>query len=304
MTVSGLIYPHAILFEGGDTITQITDYDTGFNLEDLIEMSAGQTAPQFSGASVGNPALTFSTKQIKTVLDNCATEGVVGDLSGGNVDFEYKRGLSHGLRVSDAGTSHLRARMEDNALIYWTSIAASQGQPAEISARILPVWDGVNDPLVFAGSVALTAASQAAENFTLGPIAINGTVLPGVQSMNWDNRITTEEVSDNGEPYITYGGVKDYSPQISIATRSGISIASFGPITAATAVTVYLRRKAANGINVADGTASHIKFTATAGSVRSRRLSGGDASFALDINLIKPSAAGNPFTVSTASAIT
>ena len=154
------------MFEGGNSITQITEYDAGFNLEDLLESSAGQTSPQFSGASVANPAFNFGTRQVGELLSKIDDGGIMVDLSGGNVDVEYKRGASHGLRVADATASHMRARMEDNALMFWSGLSASQGQPAEIKANILPVWDGSNDPLVFTGSVALSATSQAAENFT------------------------------------------------------------------------------------------------------------------------------------------
>lgn len=306
MTTASVYYPHAII-AGGTTITQMTDVTPANNFQDLAEFSAGQTAPQYSGSQFATPDITFNSPQIASVLAAIDTEGVAVDLSGGNVDLHYKKGNPHGTREADASLVHLRGRLTTNALLYWTGLRASQGQLAEISCRLLPVWDGTNNPIIWTGSLALAGTSQAAEQFTLGRIDLNGTNISAVQDLDWNNNVEPEEVGDSGEPFISYGGINRFSPQFTFRTRDTTVISTYGAVgTALTGFEVYLRKKAASGINVADATAQHIKLfkASAAGTIKARQVSGLNGMAEVFVQLLKPSAAADPFDISTTSAIT
>lgn len=303
MSSTGISYPHAITLPSGGPITQITECSPAFNLEDLELTSAGQTSPQFTGAHQAKHDLNFSCREIATVLGACDVEAIMKDFSSDNVDLYYKRGSSSGLRVADATASHLRGRMEDNAVLVWESIRVRQGETAEIRARLFPIWDGTNVPLVFTGSVALSGTSAAAEAFTLGPAKINGTFLPSLIEMEWNNNIQYEEVFSNGDAYMTYAGVRHYSPVITLRTRDATAIATYGQQTAISSFSQFLRRKSASGFNVSDATETNIGFTASSGTIRARGVSGMDAMTEITVHLTKPNATSAPFAVDTTAAI-
>lgn len=308
MTTSAVFYPHAIDLDGGTTvITQMSDVTPANNYTDLVEFSAGQTSPQYSGSQFAIPDITFTTGQLNTFLGAVDTEGVAVDLSAASVDLYYKKGLPHGTREADASLAHLRGRLTTNALLYWTGLRASQGGQAELTARLLPVWDGTNNPLIWTGSLALAGTSQAAEQFTLGRIDLNGVNIASVQDLDWQNNIVTEEVGDSGEPFITYGAIDTYSTSFTFHTRNTEVLATYGAAgTALTSFEVYLRRKVASGINVADVTATHVKLhkASAAGTIKARSVTGLKGMAEVFVQLTKASATADLFDIVAASAIT
>lgn len=306
MTTANVYYVHAVKLLSG-TITQLTEATPSYGFTDLVEFASGQTGPQFTGTSQSNPDLNFTSVQLNTVLAEIDTEGICVDLSGGNVDIEYKKGNPHGTRVADGTAGHLRGRLESNALLYWESIRASQGQNAEIRARLLPVWDTVNDPIVFTNNVALTATSAANPVYTLGRIDLNGTNIAAVTDLDWNNNIQAEEVADSGEPFISYGAIRTFSPQFTFRSRDTTLLQSYGSRgTTLTSFEVYFRKRSTNLISVADGTAEHIKLSnaSASGLIKARQATGNDGIVEVFVQLLKPAAGTDPFAINTASTIT
>lgn len=303
MATTRVYYPHGIDLNG-TFIAQVRDVTPSRNLDELVEFAAGQTAPQYRGSHEARPEIVVVTTQVKDVLDAMTVSGLVGDFSAGNVDLYYKAGKSKALREADASLVHLRVRC-DNAFGYWTRLTARQGAAATIELRIVPVYDGVNIPLVATGSVALSGTSVVDHIFTLGPLALNGSNLDALQGFEWENNVQAEEVTDSGVPYLAYGGVAAFAPRIRATTRDAGVFATYGNGTALTALAAYLRKKQkASPAPVADVTAEHIKLTATAGDIVAPGLTGLAAEGDLMIGLEKPDAASDPFAVDTASAIT
>jgi hypothetical protein len=72
---------------------------------------------------------------------------------------------------------------------------------------------------------------------------------------------------------------------------------------AVTTLDFWFRKLNKNGLPVADGTAGHIKFSATAGTAVATEGQGTRAKYTLQIALDKPSDAVAPFTINTAAAI-
>jgi len=298
-------YPHAIILPGLTDVTQLTDVRAAYNFTDIVERSAGQAAPQWSGSEDAVPAFNGATPQIKDILDACTVDDIIGDLSAGNVDLLYKAAKSGAIRQGDAELAHLRARLEANAILYWERIRATSRQAAEIDFRFLPIWDGTTDPLVWTGSLALSGTSAVQGRYTMGKVALNGTDLSLVQEWTLENNITPDEVFGDGSPYLLEAGIDEYSPTLVARTRDLSVMATYGGTgTALTSLAAYLKKKKASGINEPDATAAHIKITGSAGTIKAREVSGLKGVAEIFVQLVKPAAGTAPFVVDTASAIT
>lgn len=275
MSTSAVYYPHGIYFTGGATITQISNHTPAHNYEDLTAFAAGQVGPQFTGSHQAAPSITIVSPQVKAVLDlfSGGDYGISADYSGGNVDLEFKKGLNLAERVANNVAEHIRCRLQENCMAVWDTIECRQGQPAEITFRLIPRFDsGVGDPLIFTNSVALSITSAFDHVFTLGPVKLNGSFLTGVESWTLENNIEERIVHSDGDPFPTYVGVDTYSPKLTLRSNNLAYMSTWGTRgTALSALSLFLRKKLASGINVADATEQHIKFTASAGTIKSRQ---------------------------------
>jgi hypothetical protein len=296
-----MYYPHAVIFPGGNVISQLTDLSGARNFADLAERSPSDIGPTFTGSQQSTPDINFGTQEVKTLLDLMTLQGICDDFSGGNVDVEYRAGKNRGDREDTTDTDHLRLRCESNAYASWQSLKVDQGSNAEIRARVVPVYDGVNNPMVAASGVALSVSNPAVSQlYTQGPIKINGTTLDLVQGSSWENNIEyDEQVGDEG--FYVWSGIRAFAPMITIRTRKSSYYAAYGEKgTALTSLTLYLRRRQRNGMNEPNGSAVHIAFTHTAGTIKARTL-GNTGEVEIGIQLEK--AAGVWFTKNTASTI-
>lgn len=308
MSVIGVGSPFAIVFPSGNAITQIRDLSPAHNFQDADEIPAGQNAPFFTGSDGAAPDIPIATPQIADVLSLFDTEGICkyfGD-EDENTDVYYRAGKSGGMREDVDETVHWRARCQENAFVYWTGLQARQGQTAEISLRILPVYNGSVDPLVFSSGESLEGITSAVQHrFTLGPIAINGSALSSETDLSWNNNISTEEIAAGGGEFPEYRAIDAYRPQLVLQTRNLNIPAAFGARgTDLTSLTVYLRKRKQSGINFANGSTVHVKFTASAGTIKARGVRGNNAMAEVFIQLRKSSMGANPFTITLNSAIT
>lgn len=295
-----MFYPHAIIFPGPAVVAQLNDCTPALNFSDIAEIATSDVAPTFTGSGQSTPDLNFSTTQIKTVLDAFTTLNLCSDFAAGNVDVEYRAGTNRGTREPDADTDHLRVRMEANAYGSWQSLRADAGGLAEIRARVVPIYDGVNDPMVATAGVALTATAAVSQLFTLGPIKINGTTLDLVQGFTWENNLQYDEhLGDTG--FFTWSSVRSASPVITIRSRKSSYLATYGTRgTALSSCSVYLRRRVKAGINYPNNQSQHILLSPLAGTVKARSL-GNSGEVEISIHLERSGA--SLFTGNTATTI-
>ncbi|MGE0605550.1 MAG: hypothetical protein AB7O62_00385 [Pirellulales bacterium] len=293
---------HGLLFPSAAFISEFSSSQTNINVDELTGLASGHAQPLFTGGAGERPDYTFSTPQIATLLTALGLYGT--DLSAGNTDVYQKAATDLGNRVADGTTSHHRLRMA-NAFGYVTSIRAAHGQVAEISARIVPSWDGSTVPLTPAGSVALSGTAAAIEYFTLGPVKINGTALAGVQEWSLDLGCQIAELSSDGDIYTSFIYLKEIIPTISVRGTGTDWQATYGTAgTALSALTLYLRRRAVDGYNVSGST--NIAITATNGTVRFDGASGAGNDPLSTMLKIRPraaSSAANVLAFDAASAI-
>lgn len=264
MSVSTIHVLHGLRLPSGAFLSELTNARISTAMEDLIGLAAGHPYPLFTGAHTMKPEISGRSPAIETLLTATGLTGL--DTSAGNTDFYLKKATDLGIRVANATTGHLRFRATQGLLIT-QRITARHGQIAEAEFRYLPTWDGTNNPLVAAGSVALAGAEAGAEWFTLGPVSFNSVQIPGVEEVTYDFGIALYEEGSDGEPYLTFAGVKELNPvMVTVRTKEATVWTSYtAEGTALANFTGYLRAKAQDGINEANATAAHVKFTNSLG---------------------------------------
>lgn len=305
MSVATAHYLHGLLLPSAVFISELTDTTPKTNTDFITGFAAGHPQPLFKGVRGQRPDVTFRTPMVATALNAMGLFGY--DASGGNTDLYYKKAADFGSRTAAASSAHKRLRATQG-LLYWRSLRVSHQQDAELDCRLCLTWDGTNNPIVPAGSTALAGTSVGVEWFTLGPVMVNGSQLPGVQEVSIDLRLNVHERGSDGEIWPTFANIRDCNPIVTVKTLELDPWSALGlagqPITS---LIVYLRKKAANGHNVANATTEHISFTATNGIEVPDDIGAGannEAMTTIPFEIAAPNAAGNVFTISTATAIT
>lgn len=306
MSIAQLHYLHGVLFPGAQFLSQLGSAAPATNLDELIAYGSGHPDPLFVGTKGGKPDIPISSTQLKTLLDLCGSS-FIADLSAGNTDLFYKKAADLGVRQLAASTVHTRIRMSQGAF-YWDTITAEHQGEAELSGRIVPTWDGTNAILIPAGSIALSGTPTAAEQYTLGPVKLNGSFIPGIARWSLGLQTRTKEAGDGGEDAITFFGIEQRQPVLEVMSDDIDAWVNYGISgLALTSLVFYLRAKTLDGVNVANGTPSHISFTATNGKVCVANSSGGGNNTArqsLKIYLRASSASANVLAINTATTIT
>lgn len=286
-------------------LSQITNARAVPDVQVMLAEASGLPFPLFVSNSGQNPAVPFDTTQVKTVLDLTGAMSSIADLSAANTDLLFKKLDDLDRRIADATAEHIRCRMSQ-AFLVLDQISAGHNSDAVASCRLGTTYDGSNAPLVAAGSVALSGTPTSAEHFRAGPVSINTVALGGVQDVTIAFNRQVIEVGGDGELYNTFAACGYYSPVVTIRTLTS-ALPTYGLNgTALTALSVYLRKRTTTG-NVADGTAQHIKFSATSGLISIDEQSGGGnqpSITTIRCSLVGANATTEPISVDTASTIT
>lgn len=312
-TVNAQYILNKILLPGAVSINCLEDAAPAANIEFLTSYGGGATTPSFRGANSAVPDITFTTTAIKQILDVCSDgDGVsVHDYSAGDIDLFYRKMDKFQTTEAIGNAVHQRIRASQS-MLYWTRIEARQGRPATIACRILPTYDGTNLPLVGLGGQVIAAQGLVGDQFTLGPVKLNGTFVDGMQGYTLDQGWGEQVTAGNGLIYPEFVGLRRGDPVLTLDTPDLAHWdTSGGAGLSVTALLAYLTKMSATGAaNVADATAEHIKFTGNdnpCGLATVENGSGGGdepASVSLRIGLrINAGATLHPLAVDTTSAI-
>jgi len=309
MSVSTLFVLHGLQSTSPSFfLAQITNVRATTEAQKLVASAAGMPFPQFVATPSQKPGLTFDTTQVSTVLAQTGLKGV--DLTGGQCFLYFKKATQLATRVANATTSHMRVLAEQSGL-FWDRISASNRGQASISCLLKIPYDGTNAPLIPSGSVALAGTSVASEQFVCGPVSINGTSLPAVQSITIESDIKFIEVSGESDLYDTFIAVEKVAPTITVRTLNLPALTTYGinptALDGSAGVVAYLKACALDGSYVANATTSHIKFAALIGDIQLNEVSAGDnkpAETEIKFTLVGADASTDPLTITTGSAIT
>lgn len=265
-----LYLPHAIVFASGNAITQLDSLTPDFGLDDLTVYSASEILPGFTGSYSHQPVLNASTTQIVDILDRCtvpSTGPVCGSFSSSNIDIEWRLMSNLTGRVAAATTSHKRTR-STHALLCWESIQGSIGSLATVNFRLEPISSSGAAPWSYTSGVALGGTSAVQKVFEVGPVVLDGSTLCA-QGWSWNNNLSYQRRRCGSSAYVEFLAVDRVRPVVTVDVEDVTTALALLPAGGAlTSLVCYLRHKSQSGINVADGTATHIALSASAGTVK------------------------------------
>lgn len=267
---------------------------------------SGHFHTMFTAVKSQKPVIEFTTPQIATLLGEVGMTGA--STAAGNVDLYEKKASHLGTRVAATTTAHNRYRCAQT-LFYCASISAPHQGIATAQARMIVAWDGTNEPIVPAGSVALAGTPSAAQHFGAGPVEIGGTALNGVQQVDVDFGIRFIEAGGESDIWDTFVAVAEIIPIFRIQTLTTTAFSAYGldgTAISGDGVEIWLRKKNADGTNVPNGTAEHIKWTVSNGLIVPDDTAGGANNPNTTTLVVYPradSATGDSVTLDTTAAI-
>jgi len=259
-------------------------FDDGINVQ--TPDVDGHIESRIAVALEGKPSISLSSKEVARVLAVTGAKGVdISTLSGGVVVYLKRLGV-----VGNAsGTNHISVTIAAGVLAV-EGFGGGQGDTSEISLRVVPGNASGTIPVAIASNASLPTL-QAPQVFTLGPVKLNGTAVPGVQSWNIAMNPGIIQAGDSGYAYPTMVSLENNTPTCEV---SGLDLAAFGTLGAsgivaqgATDTSLFLRSVVNGNTLAADASEVHLLVQINAG-VWTRTNTGGSraASIAFRANII------------------
>jgi hypothetical protein len=273
------------------------------------ESTSGEVFARFQALYAQKPMAEFQTRQLASALGLCALTGVALTSSAPLIVYAQKH-AEGGTRTS--GGNH-RAFVINEGLMVPRRITVEHQGDAVIDYEVLATYDGSNEPIAPAESQALPDLSDDNERFTLGGVTLhNGSsayTFPQVRRLEIGLGVAAETVGADSDIWDTSCRIAEIMPSL---RASGIDSewfkANVCPLTGLnighSGTKIFLRKRAAGGTFVANGTAEHIKFTA-AGLAIIEGLEGSGTGLK-ECSLSMPlrfDGTNNPIVINTASAI-
>lgn len=277
----------------------------GSGIQSLIERPAGHVHPMFRTNIEQKPIFEFVTPEIGVLLGACG----VGGASLGSCATYFKK-ASATSNDSRASTTHQKITIA-SSVAYWPTIRLPHNGQGEATVIQTAVYDGTNDPFVYAGSQALSGNLAAGSHFGAGPVSINGTAVPGVKEITIESGIKLIQEGASSEIWDTFVGIEFTEPKVTIRTLKLTNWSVLGlngvVLNGSSGLVFYARKFAANEDRVADATAEHIQFTGLVGTafpVESNGEGSAPISDTLVCELVSSSDSVAPLTGSVGVAIT
>jgi hypothetical protein len=228
----------------------LQDASLSANIQDLIETPVGGTMPLFNSALQQRPEISFTTPQIKSAL---TLLGVAGGDAGVAKLFGRKSANKTGPVA--VGTGAHASFTSAASLGVINSISASNRQRASLQMMVKLLKSGATAALTYSGTATLDAYTTAVENYVLGPILVNGSILEGTNDFQLAFNPMVAEPDD--EPVITFS-----------TSDPGIwSLHNTDFLTAGGPLKVNLIAQEQNALRYGDAATNHILFTAGSGRI-------------------------------------
>lgn len=306
MTVAAIYRLDKIVAGSDFTLEAIDNADVDPGIQSLVERAAGEGVPNFIASDKVAGKTSITTPQIATLL---GAVGIRGLTITGNTDFYQKLATATANAARNA-TSHHRVRSA-SSIVYWTRITLPNRGRATADIVVCPVFDGSNEPYVYAGGVALITSFDVTNEafFQCGPVKINGTTIGGIQEIVIESGAEEEPLSGDGEHHTTLRVVKTITPKVTYKTLNGLSLNDVGPaglaLNGSTGLSFWARKIARGGARVANATEEHISFIALNGRAKVTSSRGeGTNHFEETVEVeISDPASGTPLTIDTTAAI-
>jgi hypothetical protein len=260
--------PHSITFPTTPSAThlwQINSWTPSPGFTEFAEFSASGPTPLTLGTHHRSPSAEFTTPDLDRILTQLDATYKIFAAYTSPVILGWLKKVNLGINEGVGSGVHQTLSMA-RALMSFTSLSAPQDQLAAITCNLQAIAAANGSAAVTIASNATLPAPSACSVYGLGPVQIN-TAPICVDGLTLNNNLTqdTRRCSNSIDP--TYTAIDRIEPTLVIDTQEIDDVmAFFASPAAVTSVSFFLRKKLANGINVADATAEHIRFAATAGS--------------------------------------
>jgi len=282
-------------------INQISTRSINPGIESMISRNDGQVDPTFAAVMFQKPMFTFGTTAVARALGFAGISALA--VSATPVESWFQQVQAGGTRLT--GTNSTKFSFA-NGILCPKSLDASDSSPASIDYEMAAVSvDGVTSPLTMGVSQSMPSIVTTREYFTVGPLTINGTAIPGIQSTKVDFGLNVATEGGDGHAYPTLTYIDERSIVCTFRTKTINILETIGFFAAqsATDSVFYLRKIAAGGTRVADGTAEHIRCTIDEGMISVTEV-GGDKSSEAEIKIeCTYDGVADPLAINTAAAI-
>lgn len=245
----------------GAAIDIVTNFRQSMAITSRIVHPSGHVYPLFRGGEFQLPRITFTTPEIKKVLDNCPLNGYA---TATDSILYYKLATATSSAARNA-TSH-KLFTVSQVFVFWDNLQLPDRGQATVDVTIVPVWDGSNEPIVPSGSQALSSTLAAGAEFRCGPASGNGSALAGIQSHNVRTNMQLLELTAAGEGWATFVGCQQVQPVVMTNTVEAVALSGFGfdgtVLNGSTGYKFWARK-----VDVAAATEEHILFTILNGAI-------------------------------------
>ncbi len=265
----------------------IGSYSLAPGLNTLIGGGDGLVDPTFAALMTAGPVLSFTSRDIATILDQT---GIVGKALT-TADVYLQKMLAYATRAG--ATSHTKISLAKAFLVPRTLTAQVGGLAVMACDMIAISANGTTAPIAVTASQNLPALTDPALAFTCGPCSINGTAL-AVASISIDFGLSVGTVLDDANIYPTVAYVTSRRPTISITSPDMAALATIavtnevmigGVAQDASDSAVYFAQLDGNTRKAGS---THISFTVDEGRIEINSLSGSDGETVGAEIVIKP----------------
>lgn len=310
MAIHGI---HAILLDDVN-LTQCTQVSISPGIADLIVAAGGQVDPTFVAVSKASPGITFTTTEIKRVLDKLDETGVPMDglsiVAGTDapVIVYFQLHPQYGTRSTD--NDFISVTITD-CLVTPQALDVQDGQAAAISLNITPaISTGVNVVTVATGVNNPAITMTVDQQYTAGPIKINTASIDvanfnNVQSGSMGFGIDVATISGDGVIYSKIAYIRSRNPTITAQLTDATAFTELldsgemiGVPQGANDSTLFLRKIDDDGTRVADNIAEHIAIIVDGGRITTSTFAAtGQEAASSGIRILPRFAGTNPIVV-------
>lgn len=275
---------------GGTNFTQITGLSINPAANRDVITVGGSVDPAAVIINNAEPAVSFDTDDLTTVLTNVSLTAGLNCTSGGTIRFQQRDDGSTFATSSSTGVTLVTTK----GFLVPTGISCSQDSAASINLQYWALYDGTNIPLVPHSAADISGVSPTFNSrFYLGPVYLNSSALDvGVQSVQINPGIAYSAIRENGDIWARTGAIVARTPTISVTILKTDYMATMGNMflnAISSAFAVYLQKGSAGSTRVAAATTVHAKFSTSTGAWSPTAAAvngGGDATVTLTANIV------------------
>jgi hypothetical protein len=280
--------------------------DTGTEVRS--ETSSGAYYPLHNFVVSQKPSATFTTTNVAAILALIPVTGLdLSTVTGGLILWAYKH-ADGGTRAG--ATSHRKFAMAKGLAVPSRLTVTHRGD-ATVTINVHPIANGATAPFVYTDSQTVSAAPTTDPRWTLGPLTVGNVLMTGSKGFDIDFGVNALTEGADSSIWDTRSSILTITPRVTIrgvdvAWMASASVPLGGLACTNANTALYLANRADGGTLVANGTASHVKFSmpglATVGQAMGMTTGSGNETV-LNING-KFDGTNAPIVVNTASAIT